>query len=100
LGELDLFTKALKALQKSRNYTPKVVAITGTNGKTTTTALCGVIFEKAGKTVAVAGNISPSLLDKLSQCLIDDQLPDVWVLELSSYQLFYSSGFNPDAELY
>ena len=96
-GELDFFTKALKALQESRNYTPKIVAITGTNGKTTTTAMCGVIFEKTGKTVAVAGNISPSLLDKLSQCLSDDQLPDIWVLELSSYQLFYSTGFNPDA---
>ncbi len=96
-GELDFFTQAINALKKSQSYQPKVVAITGTNGKTTTTALCGVIFRKTGKSVAVAGNISPSLLDKLTQCLVDQQLPDIWVLELSSYQLFYSQNFNPDA---
>ncbi len=96
-GELDFFTKALHALKEQCNYQTKVVAITGTNGKTTTTALCGVIFAKTGKIVAVAGNISPSLLDKLSQCISDGELPDIWVLELSSYQLFYSHDFNPDA---
>jgi UDP-N-acetylmuramoylalanine--D-glutamate ligase len=96
-GELDFFTHAINALKKRQSYQPKVVAITGTNGKTTTTALCGVIFRKTGKSVAVAGNISPSLLDKLTQCLVDQQLPDIWVLELSSYQLFYSQNFNPDA---
>ena len=96
-GELDFFTQAINALKETQAYQPKVVAITGTNGKTTTTALCGVIFSKTGKSVAVAGNISPSLLDKLTQCLVDHQLPDIWVLELSSYQLFYSQKFNPDA---
>ena len=95
-GELEFFSQALKALNIDRNYQPKVIAITGTNGKTTTTALCGVICKKVGKSVAVAGNISPSLLDKLSQCLFEDQLPEIWVLELSSYQLFYSSSFDPD----
>ena len=96
-GELDFFTHAINALKETQSYQPKVVAITGTNGKTTTTALCGVIFSKTGKSVAVAGNISPSLLDKLTQCLVENQLPDIWVLELSSYQLFYSQNFNPDA---
>ena len=96
-GELDFFTKALQALKEQCDYQTQIVAITGTNGKTTTTALCGVIFAKTGKSVAVAGNISPSLLDKLSQCIIDGELPDIWVLELSSYQLFYSQDFNPDA---
>ncbi len=96
-GELDFFTQAINALWQTQAYQPKIVAITGTNGKTTTTALCGVIFSKSGKSVALAGNISPSLLDKLSQCLLEEQLPDIWVLELSSYQLFYSQNFNPDA---
>lgn len=95
-GELDFFSNALKALGEVRNYHPKTIAITGTNGKTTTTALSGVICKKVGKSVAVAGNISPSLLDKLSQCLLDDQLPEIWILELSSYQLFYSENFDPD----
>ena len=96
-GELDFFTHAINALKETQSYQPKVVAITGTNGKTTTTALCGVIFSKSGKSVALAGNISPSLLDKLTQCLVENKLPDIWVLELSSYQLFYSQNFNPDA---
>jgi len=65
-GELDFFTHAINALKETQSYQTKVVAITGTNGKTTTTALCGVIFSKSGKSVAVAGNISPSLLDKLT----------------------------------
>jgi UDP-N-acetylmuramoylalanine--D-glutamate ligase len=96
-GELELFSQALHALKTEQTYTPKIIAITGTNGKTTTTALCGLICEKAGKTVAIAGNISPSLLDKLTECLLENHLPEVWVLELSSYQLFYSQSFNPDA---
>ena len=95
-GELDFFSKALLALKEIKAYTPHVIAITGTNGKTTTTALAGVICKKAGKTVAIAGNISPSLLDKLTECLENQMLPEIWVLELSSYQLFYSQDFDPD----
>jgi UDP-N-acetylmuramoylalanine--D-glutamate ligase len=96
-GELDFFSHALHSLEANQQYTPKVIAITGTNGKTTTTALTGVICARAGKSVAIAGNISPSLLDKMMACLIDNTLPDIWVLELSSYQLYYSQDFNPQA---
>ncbi|SMC58969.1 UDP-N-acetylmuramoylalanine--D-glutamate ligase [Polynucleobacter kasalickyi] len=96
-GELDFFSHALRSLEMHQQYTPKVIAITGTNGKTTTTALTGVICAKSGKTVGVAGNISPSLLDKLMTCLLQNNLPDIWVLELSSYQLYYSQDFNPHA---
>lgn len=96
-GELDFFSNALKSLEETYAYSPKVIAITGTNGKTTTTALTGVICAKSGKSVAVAGNISPSLLDKLMECLEQNTLPDIWVLELSSYQLYYSHDFNPHA---
>lgn len=100
-GELEFFSQALNALKESKNYIPKVLAITGTNGKTTTTALTGAICQRAGKRVAVAGNISPSLLDKLMECLSNSEegssLPEIWVLELSSFQLFYSDTFNPTA---
>ena len=48
-----------------KGYTPAVLAVTGTNGKTTVTALTGQLVERAGKTVAVAGNIGPTLLDTL-----------------------------------
>jgi len=95
-GELELFSQALRTLGES-GYAPKVVAITGTNGKTTTTSLTGLLCERAGRKVAVAGNISPSLLDKLSEAIDNTALPDVWVLELSSFQLETSHTFAPDA---
>jgi UDP-N-acetylmuramoylalanine--D-glutamate ligase len=68
-GELALFAQALAELRSTRGYAPKVLAITGTNGKTTVTALTGLLVERAGKRVAVAGNIGPTLLDTLSEQL-------------------------------
>ena len=67
--ELTLFAQALIDLQTNMAYHPKVLAITGTNGKTTVTSLTGQLLERAGKRVAVAGNIGPTLLDTLSQAL-------------------------------
>ena len=96
-GELDLFSAALRDLQAERGYAPKVIAVTGTNGKTTVTSLTGQLVERAGLSVAVAGNIGPALLDTLQQRLQADALPQVWVLELSSFQLEASSGFEPTA---
>jgi UDP-N-acetylmuramoylalanine--D-glutamate ligase len=153
-GELDLFARALADLKAERGYAPKVVAITGTNGKTTTTAMAALLIERAGKRVAMAGNIGPTMLQTLADALDrepdasdhrhpgerrdppsadpmdpgvrrDDEvpgadealdaegaptllvppppppsfehLPDVWVLELSSFQLDEAKGFEPDA---
>jgi len=96
-GELDLFAGAMHELQAQRGYAPKVLAITGTNGKTTTTALAGRLVAHAGKTLAVAGNIGPSLLDTLAAHLDAGTLPEVWVLELSSFQLDGVQGFEPTA---
>jgi UDP-N-acetylmuramoylalanine--D-glutamate ligase len=103
-GELDLFLQALAQLRHERGYAPKLIAITGTNGKTTTTALTALLVERCGKTVAAAGNIGPTLLDTLSDALaaVDDEgqpapLPEVWVMELSSFQLDGVDGFEPDA---
>jgi UDP-N-acetylmuramoylalanine--D-glutamate ligase len=96
-GELGLFSQALADLKVSRGYDPKVLAVTGTNGKTTVTSLTGQLINRAGKTVAVAGNIGPTLLDTLSQHLDEDSLPEVWVLELSSFQLDGVGGFEPTA---
>ena len=95
-GELEFFAQALKTLGES-GYAPKVIAITGTNGKTTTTSLTGLLCERAGKKVAVAGNISPAALDKLTEAIDNTALPDVWVLELSSFQLETAHTFAPDA---
>ena len=160
-GELDLFTHALADLQAARGYAPKVLAITGTNGKTTTTAMCALLVARCGLRVAVAGNIGPTMLDTLAQVLdlepvaaplpeiaapaepaahapmaettaepaadaaagdapadadpddadtaplqlappppaapVFSHLPEVWVLELSSFQLDGVRGFNPGA---
>jgi UDP-N-acetylmuramoylalanine--D-glutamate ligase len=161
-GELDLFAQALAVLRAERGYAPKVLAVTGTNGKTTTTSLTGLLVERAGRRVAVAGNIGPTLLDTLAAAIaaqdeddaaivpdvpeasdsgqvpvasvedeleeteanvplppvppgLDDdertvpvvappppapvfsRLPEVWVLELSSFQLEGVDGFEPDA---
>ena len=68
-NELSLFSQALADLKQDRGYAPQVIGITGTNGKTTVTSLTGQLAHKAGKTVAVAGNIGPTLLDTLTEKL-------------------------------
>jgi len=131
-NELELFARALDDLQADRGYAPQVLAITGTNGKTTTTSMAALLVERAGRRVAMAGNIGPTMLQTLAQALdregdpvppgesaedvvtVDDEgvsatvaapppgprfahLPDVWVLELSSFQLHDAKGFEPAA---
>jgi UDP-N-acetylmuramoylalanine--D-glutamate ligase len=103
-GELDLFAEALESLRTQSDYAPKVVAVTGTNGKTTTTAMTALLAERSGKRVAVAGNIGPTMLQTLADAIdagpaetLRERLPEVWVLELSSFQLADSSRFEADA---
>ena len=81
----------------SLGYRPAILAITGTNGKTTVTSLTAQLVARAGKTVAVAGNIGPTLLDTLAAHMAADTLPEVWVLELSSFQLDAAGDFEPTA---
>jgi UDP-N-acetylmuramoylalanine--D-glutamate ligase len=94
-NELSLFAQALVDLKADKAYAPQVVGITGTNGKTTVTSLTGQLVQRAGKTVAVAGNIGPTLLDTLAEKIDTDSLPEVWVLELSSFQLEGNKNFEP-----
>ena len=68
-GELSLFASALADLKAERQYAPKVVAITGTNGKTTTTSLTAQLIERSGWRVGMAGNIGPTMLDTLAAAL-------------------------------
>jgi UDP-N-acetylmuramoylalanine--D-glutamate ligase len=96
-GELELFVQALESLHAERDYTPALLAVTGTNGKTTTTALTALLVERAGRSVVAAGNISPTMLDTLMRVLDEGTLPQVWVLELSSFQLDTVRGFEPSA---
>jgi UDP-N-acetylmuramoylalanine--D-glutamate ligase len=68
-GELSLFAAGLQDLKARFGYAPQVLAITGTNGKTTVTSLTGQLVARAGKTVKVAGNIGPTLLDTLTEAI-------------------------------
>ena len=76
-GELDLFARALADLKAERGYAPKVIAITGTNGKTTTTSMTAQLIERADKRVAVAGNIGPTMLQTLAEVLALEPEPAV-----------------------
>ncbi len=81
VGELDIAAAHLEG---------RAIGITGTNGKTTTTALIGHILTQAGRPVNLAGNIGTPLLATLG-----DPRPDRWhVLELSSFQLEASTAFR------
>lgn len=97
IGEIELFARALSELQEQHNYHPKVLAVTGTNGKTTVTTMTRDMCQQAGLSAIAAGNISPAALDALMQALHEDALPDVWVLELSSFQMHTTSSLKPDA---
>jgi len=96
-SEVEFFAQKLAALQRERDYRPRVLAITGTNGKTTVTSLTGKLCQRAGYSTVVAGNISPALLDALCVALDSNQLPRVWVLELSSFQLALNNSLQADA---
>jgi UDP-N-acetylmuramoylalanine--D-glutamate ligase len=83
IGELELAARFLKG---------KTVAITGSNGKTTTTALVGEILEKAGIPTLVGGNIGVPVV-----ALIDQSTDETWsVLEVSSFQLESTERFHPE----
>ncbi len=70
----------------------KIIAITGTNGKTTTTSLVGEIIKNAGKTVHVIGNIGSGIL----QAFARGNKEDVYLIEVSSFQLEDTSTFRPN----
>lgn len=82
IGEVELAFRFLKG---------KVIAITGTNGKTTTTTLIGELLKNAGKKVQVAGNIGLPLTE-----VVETSTEDTWnVIEVSSFQLETIKLFHP-----
>ena len=89
LGDVELLARTIAASSSWKR--PKIVAITGTNGKSTTTALIGHILQAAGKDVRVGGNIGSGVLG-----LEDMHGGAVYVLELSSYQLDLTKSLKPD----
>ena len=97
VGEIELFARELARLKIECGYAPQIVGITGTNGKTTTTHLAGLMMRASGKRVELAGNISPAALDALRSRSAEDDLPDIWLLELSSFQLATTRSLVCDA---
>jgi UDP-N-acetylmuramoylalanine--D-glutamate ligase len=97
VGEIELFAQALARLRQERGYQPRLIGVTGTNGKTTTTTLAAKMVLACGRDVAAAGNIAPCALDVLAAKLQSDSLPAVWVLELSSFQLQTTATLACDA---
>ena len=73
----------------------QVIAITGSNGKSTVTSMVEHLCKAAGKDAVAAGNISPAVLDALAQR--GGRQPEIWVLELSSFQLETTATLNADA---
>ncbi|WP_426027774.1 UDP-N-acetylmuramoyl-L-alanine--D-glutamate ligase [Brevundimonas sp. TWP2-3-4b2] len=92
LGDIELFARAIAALPEGGR--PRVVAITGTNGKSTTTALLGWVLKQAGLTVHVGGNIGIGVL-----ALPVPTPGAVYVIEVSSYQLDLTTSFAPDVAI-
>ena len=103
VGDIELFAQALArnrndaAQSQPEEQLPRILAITGTNGKSTVAALAGAMCAAAGLDCEVAGNIGPAVLDALQRRREADADPDSWVLELSSFQLETTSSLDASA---
>ncbi len=92
VGDVELFARAIAGSRA------KVIAITGSNGKSTVTSLVGHLCAAVGLDTVVAGNIGLPVLDALdNRETLGRGAPDVWVLELSSFQLETTWSLRPDA---
>ncbi|HSS46354.1 MAG TPA: UDP-N-acetylmuramoyl-L-alanine--D-glutamate ligase [Burkholderiales bacterium] len=95
-GDVELFAQALKSFAEA-----KVIAVTGSNGKSTVTSMAGAMCRAADLNTVVAGNIGLPVLDALTQ--VETQMragkkaPDVFVLELSSFQLETTHSLDASA---
>ncbi|WP_153129744.1 UDP-N-acetylmuramoyl-L-alanine--D-glutamate ligase [Dechloromonas hortensis] len=93
ISEIELFAAGVRAQVPAS----QIIAITGSNGKTTTTALTAHLLNEAGVPAIACGNISPSALDALMDAQDAGVLPEVWVVELSSFQLETTHHLNAAA---
>jgi len=94
VGDVELFAQALP---RSVARSARVLAVTGSNGKSTVTAMAGDICRSAGRRTTVAGNIGVPVLDALAEAEGAPAAPEVFVIELSSFQLETASSLAPDA---
>ena len=91
VGDIELFAWHVRTRTAA-----KVLAVTGTNGKTTVTSLTGHLLRAAGMDCEVAGNIGPAALSALMRRKLQGRQPAAWVLELSSYQLETTWSLKPN----
>ena len=91
LGDIELFAKAVAGRRA------RIIAVTGTNGKSTVTALAGAMARAVGADCEVAGNIGPAVLDALMRREELGRAAGLWVLELSSFQLETTHSLAADA---
>ncbi|MGB5081588.1 MAG: UDP-N-acetylmuramoyl-L-alanine--D-glutamate ligase, partial [Burkholderiales bacterium] len=91
VGDIELFAQAVSG------RTARMVAVTGTNGKSTVTALAGAMARAAGADCEVAGNIGPPALEALMRREDAGRPAEAWVLELSSFQLETTRSLAADA---
>lgn len=94
-GDIELFAQALNAQDLA--FRSQVIAITGSNGKSTVTEMVGAMCRKAGLHTVVAGNIGLPVLDALSDLGQRGETADAFVIELSSFQLETTYSLNPAA---
>ena len=92
VGDIELFARAVAAAPEHKR--PRIVAVTGTNGKSTTTALIGHMLSQAGRDTRIGGNIGLGVLG-----LEPMHGGAVYVLELSSYQLDLTASLKPDVAI-
>jgi UDP-N-acetylmuramoylalanine--D-glutamate ligase len=98
VGDVEIFAQALANIARSRGtQRPRVLAITGSNGKSTVTSMTGQVCGAAGRVTVVAGNIGLPMLDAITPVEDGGALPDAYALELSSFQLESTSTLDPDA---
>jgi UDP-N-acetylmuramoylalanine--D-glutamate ligase len=93
-GDIELFAQALPQAVARK---PKIIAVTGTNGKSTVTRMAGGICIAAGHATVVAGNIGTPVLDALTDIEEGRSAPTAFVLELSSFQLETTASLDADA---
>ncbi len=93
ISEIELFAAGVREQVAGS----QIIASTGSNGKTTTTALTAYLLNAAGVPAIACGNISPSALDALMDAQDAGALPQVWVVELSSFQLETTHHLNAAA---
>jgi len=97
VGDVELFARAVHALNTQREHPMKMIAITGSNGKSTVTAMCGDMCRMAKLQTCMVGNIGLPVLEALLEVERGNvNAPDVWVIELSSFQLETTHNLNAD----